>query len=62
MLQAGCNKLSELLCTFKTDEVFDVLERVDLQKKIEQDTAIGGLHSIIHGFAGIHSASERDSA
>ena len=57
MLQAGCDKLSELLCTFKTDEVFDVLERVDLQKKIEQDTA--GLHSIIHGFAGIHSASRK---
>ena len=57
MLRAGCDKLSELLSTFKINEVFDVLERVDVQKKIELDTA--GLHSIIHGFAGIGSASRR---
>lgn len=56
-LRSGCDRLKDLLMTFKTDEVFDILERVSVQKRIDSNAA--ALHSLIHGFAGIPATGSR---
>jgi len=45
LLRSGCERLRGLMDTFNTEEVYDVLERVSVQNKIQKNAA--GMHSYV---------------